>query len=88
MKVNPPQQFRARSNIDWVTLFWDEEEKLFSCTNTSPAACQENKPGPIVFIIIDVAINTLQERARRRRLWKKAAVKVHKTVVQVHPWHG
>lgn len=47
--------------MDRVTLFWDEEEKGFSCTNTSPTACQENKPWPIVFISTDVAIGALQE---------------------------
>lgn len=30
LKGNLLQQFRARSNMGWVTLFWDEEEKLHS----------------------------------------------------------
>lgn len=61
LKANLPQQFKARSNTDWVTLFWDEEEKAFSCMNTSPATCQENKPWPIVFISTDAATGALQE---------------------------
>lgn len=47
--------------MDLFTLLWDEEEKGVSCMNISPAACQESKPWPTVFISTDVAIGALEK---------------------------